>query len=1325
MNREGQIDPASGSEPEPNRPEEAAFSPPRRVWLRAVLAGVGGVAVLVAAAAVWLALDPGLIRTVAEYVAGAATGRPVAIGAIELRMTDGRAVIEAGEVRVGLTTTERVSISLAGMRAHVSGGGVRFPNGSSFEQFRASIELSLTGFPRISTVDATGAVLVARRRPRTDSSGPPPLDRLLVVPRILLGLGLERLVLRSGELEYRGLSSTQSAGMTAVIDTTQDGLAYRGEFLVGPGIPPLPFDGTVRDPMDEDWQIDLRLTGDEVPMEGIRFLAGMLEPGPTVRANLRRISSEARFLLSIRIARGQIESSTLDFTFVAPGEPDAGGISLEGVRLLATTVPHPGGWSVTGEVDWSRRPGGGEAERSPFALRWTTGVPGSLRWSVRRVEVPLLAGVARDGLPPGHALRPALERLDPVGTIEELAAFGDPGGEGEEASFWLSAAVSGFGATAEGWRISDAGARVEFTEGEWQARFVNDRLHAGVPSFRSSPYELTLRGGIRISDTGAGWAARTRGLDFAVAGLAGRIAGSLAFPRPDQEGAPSLDAEIRLDDATLADIGALLPDRRAVAFTRWYRRAVRSGRLTGSTVRIRGDPREVPFPEGNGDFEAHGTVRDVDLAYAEGWPSVRIEEAAARADGTVLEFSDIRGSIFHTLVEEGSARLPDITDPAGRVRVALAGSGPARDLLAFVRASPLATATGGPAPELRADGPTSTTADLDVPYGRDAGTRRIDVAGRVELDGVAVGLAGRRAVLEEVRGELAFDAESLTGGPLHGRLRGAGIESHVDFRRDEGLLLRFAGEGDGSWFEVALEDLVNLAPEETEPWLRHVRGRASWDAEYHGREARIVFRSDLRSASVDFPPPFEKPPGTARRLEIVLTPGETEWQIDASYGEETRGVFEVAETNGEWGLARGAVSLGGTRPGLPAEAHVEVSGELVELDLDPWLAFGGQGSLEPTGWLSRIARVSLETAGGRMLDRRIALAHLELVPSADGSEFHIRLAGKGIEGEIAFPADPAAGKARVRFARMHFEEPLAPEAEGDRKPPDDAGGKEVHPGRWPAFDARIESLRFAKLDLGAVRATGTRTGSGLEIGELSVDSPRLQMRGGGSWLAGEDGTPTSRFKARVKTANLARLLSAAGLAGETAAGGKVEVRFDLAWPGSPFDPSLVQSSGTIRMDAENGNLPRVQVGPIGRLFSLLSLEALPRVLALDLSHVVGKGFAYDRITVRTEIGDGAARIREFTIVGPSARIEVSGSIDLVAGRYDEEVSVIPRLTRSGALLPAWAAVWPVLIANFLIEKAAGDEIILDRLFRLRYRLRGPLDEPEIERLKLLGPSTQE
>ena len=1288
-------------------------------WRRNLLLAIGGGLVALCAALVWIALDPGLLRSAAEYVAAAATGRPVTIETLELQLVEGRPVIEAHRVRVGQTTTERVSISLTGFRSHANGDGVRFPNGSSLEQFRASIDFSFAGRPRISTVDAAGAVLVAARRPAADPDGPPPLARLLVVPRILLGLGLERLVVHSGALEYRGRSLTQSAGLTAVLERTDDDLAFRGELLVGPEVPALPFDGTVRDPMTDEWRIDVRLRGDRVPMEGVRFLAGVLEPGPTVRTTLRRISSEAEFLLTGRVAGGRIESATLDFTFDAPGKANDSGISLEDVHFVANATPDPAGWTVTGEVDWSRLPGGEGAERSPFVVRWSTGVPGSLRWSARRIPVPLLAPLAGNALPANHALRPALEGLRPAGRIEELAAFGDPGASGD-ASFWLSAVVSGFGATAGPWRISEAGARVELVGGEWRVRFVNDRLHAAIPSFRTAPYELTLEGEVRIAPAGKGWAAHTAGLGFQVAGIAGRMSGKVAAPLPADGGAPALDAEIRLDDVALADIGAALPDRRAVAFTRWYRRAVRSGRLTGATMRIRGDPRSIPFPDGDGEFVATGTFREVEFAYAEGWPAVRIEEVEARADGPRLEFSGIRGSIFDSVIEQGSARLADSTARAGRVRVSLAGSGPARDLLAFVRASPLRTEAGGPAPDLRAEGPASTSAELDVPYGRGAAERPLQVSGKIALGGVALRLAGRRAVLEDVRGDLEFDAESLSGGPLFGRFRGVAIDTRVEFDRGRGLVLRFSGKGDREWFGTALEDLVDLGREESDPWLTPIRGQTAWSAEYRSRSG-IVFRSDLHGASVEFPPPFEKSAETERPLEVVLTPGETEWLIDATWGADVRGRFEVAETDDEWALARAGIVLGGDPPALPEAGHVEVSGELAELELDPWLALGGGGAHEPDGWLSRIGRISLDTAGARVLGHRVALGHLDLTLSEDRSELHLALDGEGVAGLVRFPVDPASSQARIRLERLYLDEavPTGEDAAGEspEEEPPGEGGSNFRPERWPSFDARIESLRFEKLDLGSFRAIGTRAEHGIRAEELSTRSSDLQVNGRGSWLAGKNGTSASRFEATVRTGDLSRLLSAAGLDEETAAGGRIEIGFDLTWAGAPFEPSLEKIEGTIAMHAKDGHLPRVRVGPIGRLFALLSLEALPRVLAVDLSHVFGKGLAYDRITVRTRIEGGSANLREFTIDGPSARIEVSGNIDLVSRRYDQEIEVVPRVTRSGALIPVWLTVLPVLAANFVVEKLTGDdEIILDRLFKLRYRLRGPLDDPEIERI---------
>ena len=1315
MTGPGSADAARTEERDPRPPAAPPPGPRRRRWLGLVLASFAAVVAVLGAAAVWLVLDPGLIRPLAERIATVVAGRPVVIGALDVRMLEGRVVVDAAGVRVGRTSTERVSVSFAGVRSQVHGEGVRFPNGSSVDQFRASVDFSFAGVPRIPTVDATGAVLVAARRAPADPSGPPPLARLLVVPRILLGLGLERLVLHSGRFEYRGRASVHTADLAAVLATTDVGLSLRGKLSVAPDVPDIPFDGTVHDPMDEDWAVDFRLTGDAVSMEGVRLLAGVLEPRPSVLETIERISNESRFLISIRLARARIDEVTLDLEFGAARPTGTAAVNLEGVRFAARAVPESPGWKVTGELDWAGVPGGESAARTPFELHWSTGVRGSLRWSARGVPVPLLARIAARTYGSDHPLSVALERLRPTGTIDEVDASGDPAARDDGTSFRLSAVLSGFGATGEDWRVSDARARLELDGDGWRVGFENDRVRASLPAFRREPYDLTLNGELRVTQAETGWAVRTSGLELGAAGIAALVEGTLATEGPDAAAGTRLDAEVRFEDVPLAAVADVLPDRRGAKFTSWYRRAVRSGRLGETMVRIRGDPARFPFAAGGGTFEANGTVRDVDFAYAKGWPSVRIEEAKVRADGAALEATEIRGSIFETAIERGSARIEDVTNLAGRVRVEASGSGPAGDFLTFVRTSPLGTRLDDAAPEVRADGPASTAVDLDVPYGRDAASRRLGVAGSIELDGVAFRLAGRQAVLEAVRGALAFDARTLSGGPLSGRFRGEEIESHVEFERGEGLRLRFLGEGDGAWFIVALRDLVNLDEAESGAWLEHLLGRTGWEAQYRaGRE--IVFRSDLRTAEVDFPPPFGKPVGEARPLEVLLTPGTAKWRIEVEYGPHARGVFETAETHAGWSLARGAVVLGGGWPAaLPDERHVEVSGRLAALDLDPWFALGAPGPSRENGWLSRIGRLDIETDAARTFGRPVALDRIELTPAGDGSEILFRLSGAGAAGEVLLPADPASGRASIVLERLHLAAPLDDVPDGDRESPDDGDSPEPGTIRWPAFDARIDSLRFDGLDLGVARATARRSGNGLRFDELQFDAPGLQMRGRGSWTADEDGIPVSRFEVRLTTDDLARILSVAGVENQTAPGA-VDLRLDLAWPGSPVEPSFDRVEGEIGLLARDGHLPRVRVGPFGRLFALLSFDALPRVLALDLSHVVGEGLVYDRIEARTRVGDGLARIEEFTISGPSAQIEVKGNVDLAARRYDQEISVIPRVTRSGALLPVWATVWPVLLGNFVLEKVSGQDVLLDRLFRLRYRVRGPWDEPEIERL---------
>jgi len=72
-------------------------------------------------------------------------------------------------------------------------------------------------------------------------------------------------------------------------------------------------------------------------------------------------------------------------------------------------------------------------------------------------------------------------------------------------------------------------------------------------------------------------------------------------------------------------------------------------------------------------------------------------------------------------------------------------------------------------------------------------------------------------------------------------------------------------------------------------------------------------------------------------------------------------------------------------------------------------------------------------------------------------------------------------------------------------------------------------------------------------------------------------------------------------------GGKARLQGSLAWNGDPLEIDYPSLSGHVQMQAEDGQFLEVDPG-LGKLVSLMSLQALPRRLTLDFRDVFSKGF---------------------------------------------------------------------------------------------------------------------
>ena len=142
---------------------------------------------------------------------------------------------------------------------------------------------------------------------------------------------------------------------------------------------------------------------------------------------------------------------------------------------------------------------------------------------------------------------------------------------------------------------------------------------------------------------------------------------------------------------------------------------------------------------------------------------------------------------------------------------------------------------------------------------------------------------------------------------------------------------------------------------------------------------------------------------------------------------------------------------------------------------------------------------------------------------------------------------------------------------------------------------------------------------------------------------------------------------------------------------------------------------------LGKLISLMNLQALPRRIALDFRDVFSKGFRFDRIDATSRIERGALQVRAFHMVGPAADVTMSGQVELAQETQDLKVRVVPSL--GGTASTAVAIVNPVAgVAAALAQKVLRNP--LGQLFAHEFEVSGSWADPKVVKLTV-APSASE
>jgi len=763
----------------------------------------------------------------------------------------------------------------------------------------------------------------------------------------------------------------------------------------------------------------------------------------------------------------------------------------------------------------------------------------------------------------------------------------------------------------------------------------------------------------------------------------------------------------------------------------------------GSNVqfRVKGDLAHFPFVNPKlGEFHISGQFSNASYAYAPAlvlpkdsppWPVL------TQASGTlVLDHDTLRVQSARGLVASGSALQFSKTDvtinklyQSPEVLVSAEARGPLTEGLAFVNASPLGGWLGNALSRSQASGNAEVRLKLAIPV---AHLEKSTVQGSVQLAGNDFQLAPGVPRLGRIRGLLAFNESGFSvnavqaraiGGEL--RLDGAmNFGSSAQARSNPGSLhLSGMASAEGLRQASELGPVARLG--------QFASGSTAYTATLTLKAGvpELQLNSSLSGLALNLPAPFYKPAEGALPLHLESSLVRASQQPGARLQDQLQielgklaSVQYVRDLSGaEARVLRGAIAVGlGANESAPLPDEGVVANISTDvLDVDAWSAV-----------LARLAApagpnaAAQEAAAQSYLPNSLALRARELHFSGrtfnqlvlgaarDGTVWRSNVDAAELNGYVEYRQSSASSPGRVYARLAHLVLGQTAEQEVEKL-------LDQQPASIPALDVVVEDMELRGKKLGRVEIQAVNLGGAARdavrewrLNRFNISTPEATLTATGNWAllnaqaavplpAGARERRRTALNFRLEVADSGDLLKRMGMPGVIAKGRGL-VAGQVSWQGAPFSPDYPSMGGGFNVNMESGQFLKADPG-IAKLLGVLSLQSLPRRLALDFRDVFSDGFAFDFVRGDVSIEQGMARTNNLQMKGVNAAVLMEGQADIARETQNLKVVVIPEINVASASL-IYSAINPLVglttfLANLILRRplieANTQEFLID------------------------------
>jgi uncharacterized protein (TIGR02099 family) len=783
------------------------------------------------------------------------------------------------------------------------------------------------------------------------------------------------------------------------------------------------------------------------------------------------------------------------------------------------------------------------------------------------------------------------------------------------------------------------------------------------------------------------------------------------------EQSPFIDMVMHIDETSIENVPTYLPKQTSPELSTWFKRALAGGKILSGDLIFHGYLKDYPFDNSEGHFKALINIDNMTLDYNETWPAIDNFTAELVLNNDDLTILSRSGYIFDAKINDLSGGIENLGKGNHRLNILGSLNGHTSDASNFIAQSPLnKNKSLSELIENIAGG-----FDLDLQLNIPLDSKGTSVKGLVSFTDTTIESDLPGLALEKVNGDVNFTNQEVWASDIDALYNSLPVKLTIPRIGQDAPysgIFEISGFADKAFIVNQLASFFPSFSNMGKNISNYFDGESKWtlslkkpisDNDVNTKEAELS--SDLNGIEINLPYPFGKNKEETRSFNISTK--LTELSIDKiNFNFDNLFFTDVIIDNSKNLMVKNILVGLGQQHSEPSEkSDISIQGKLERLHLSEWID------------IIALDNIAQSQKGGTKQSQSIVgdfnIDELRIIGN-DFNNVNIKLSNP-IEGwKISFDSDEIKGHSQLLNVNNNQNDKLHINLESltlhGNETDKNSSPSEID--NIPDLDVKIGQFTYKNHQLGQLNLRTNNIENGINISNLSITKPGFNINANGTWMRIDD-VDRSEFYAKLESDSIENMLSTFNYNTANIKDGQTAIEMNANWMDTPMNFSMEKINGEIDMKIDKGQF--LDINPsAGRLFGLLSIQTLPRRLALDFTDLFNKGFSFDSISGNFSMDEGHAYTNDLEMIGPAANIIISGRTGFITQDYDQIATITPKVSNSlpvaSALFgPIGLGVGAVIYLTGELFKSIPDKI--DEILRYQYSIKGSWDNPDIVKIK--------